>query len=278
MEVCYDAERMTLSCAQLSTTLGSNEGNMLLALIEGVTDKEALISRVWGERGLVVSDSSYYKTVHALRSKLVEVGLPRESLKTLPKRGLILLCEMTMISAGDAVETEVSTHLELEQNRFEELAGGSESLVGVNSDQSDLNINAPGEVSLAEESKVLVTAPLAARDGLIRRNGHLLLPCLALLGVLLPVIYAYLMFHKPPDLEAWKRVWEGDGATLYAEQSENMSKDDVLKAMAGFEPSVVLKNTNYYVRKPLSQLLMSCVKPESHGEALCVNYLRVGKK
>ena len=126
MEVCYDAERMTLSCAQLSTTLGSNEGNMLLALIEGVTDKEALISRVWGERGLVVSDSSYYKTVHALRSKLVEVGLPRESLRTLPKRGLILLCEMTMISAGDAVETEVSTHLELEQNRFEELAGGLE--------------------------------------------------------------------------------------------------------------------------------------------------------
>lgn len=85
------------------------------------------------------------------------------------------------------------------------------------------------------------------------------------------------MFHKPPDLEAWKRVWEGEGATLYAEQSESMSKDDVLTAMAGFEPALVLKDSNYYVRKPLSQLLISCVKPESHGEALCVNYLRVGK-
>ena len=85
MEVCYDAERMTLSCAQLSTTLGSNESDMLLALIAGITDKEAIISQGWGGRGLVVSDSSYYKTVHALRSKLVDVGVPRDSLKTLPK-------------------------------------------------------------------------------------------------------------------------------------------------------------------------------------------------
>ncbi len=112
MEVCYDAERMTLSCAQLSTTLGSNESDMLLALIAGITDKEAIISQVWGGRGLVVSDSSYYKTVHALRSKLVDVGVPRDSLKTLPKRGLILLCEITMVSAGAAVERVMPLHLE----------------------------------------------------------------------------------------------------------------------------------------------------------------------
>lgn len=276
MEVCYDAERMTLSCAQLSTTLGSNESDMLLALIAGITDKEAIISQVWGGRGLVVSDSSYYKTVHALRSKLVDVGVPRDSLKTLPKRGLILLCEITMVSAGAVVERDMPLHLE--QVRPPASTGASEQPFGNDSKQTGSSEAASGKAELAEERQTSVIAPLPLRDGWTRRNSHLFLPALAFLGGLLPVIYAYLMFHKPPDLEAWKRVWEGQGAALYVEQSESMSKDDVLTAMAGFEPALVLKDSNYYVRKPLSQLLISCVKPESHGEALCVNYLRVGKK
>ncbi len=42
----YDAEKMTLTRAQQSVILGSNESDLLLALIAGVTDKEQLISRV----------------------------------------------------------------------------------------------------------------------------------------------------------------------------------------------------------------------------------------
>lgn len=277
MDVCYDAERMTLRCAQLSTTLGSNESDLLLALIEGITDKEALISRVWGGRGLVVSDSSYYKTVHALRSKLMDVGLSRDTLKTLPRRGLILRCEIAVVSTDAAVEVKMPVIPEVEQDRPERSMTISEP-AGIHGKQNDLNAAVSSEGCPAGNEKYSVNPSIALRDGLIRRNVHLFLPGLVFLGVLLPVIYAYLMFHKPPDLEPWKRVWEGPGATLYAEQSESMSKDDVLKAMAGFQPALVLKDTNYYVRKPLSQLLISCVKPESHGEALCVNYLRVGKK
>ncbi|MEG2043118.1 MAG: hypothetical protein RR068_18670, partial [Hafnia sp.] len=95
----YDAEKMTLTRAQQSVILGSNESDLLLALIAGVTDKEQLISRVWGERGLVISDSSYYKTLHMLRTHFADVGLPRDSLKTLPRRGVVLLCEIRLISA-----------------------------------------------------------------------------------------------------------------------------------------------------------------------------------
>lgn len=268
MEVCYDPERMTLSCAQSSTTLGSNEGDMLLALLEGITDKEALISRVWGGRGLVVSDSSYYKTVHALRASFVGIGLSRDSLKTLPKRGLVLLCEIALVSAESAPVRNVPVQLP----RDKELADGDGRAVD---DHSKLaNVHAP----FAEPTTALVVDPPASCGGLPRRNSQLLLPVLVFLGALLPLIYAYLIFHQPPDLEAWRRVWEGEDATLYAELSETRSKDEVLKAMSGFEPPLLLKDTNYYVRKPLSQLLVSCVKPESHGEALCVNYLRVGKK
>ncbi|WP_176517636.1 winged helix-turn-helix domain-containing protein [Pseudomonas faucium] len=278
MKVCYDAERMTLSCAQFSTTLSSNEGDMLLALMEGNTDKEALISQVWGGRGLVVSDSSYYKTVHGLRSRLVDVGLSRDSLKTLPKRGLILLCEITLVSGEAAIERKASLHLELQKDRPGEPIESNENSITNNSRLNDLNIPASDHMDPTEDKKVSVIGSSESRDGLLRRNYHLFLPSLAFLGALLPLIYAYLIFNKPPDLEEWKRVWKGENATLYAEYSESMSKDDIMKAMTGFEPPLILKDTNYYVRKPLSQLLVSCVKPESHGEALCVNYLRVGKK
>ncbi len=47
----------------------------------------------------MISDSSYYKTLHMLRTHFADVGLPRDSLKTLPRRGVVLLCEIRLISA-----------------------------------------------------------------------------------------------------------------------------------------------------------------------------------
>jgi cholera toxin transcriptional activator len=101
----YDAQTMTLSRSGRSVCLGSNESDLLLALIDGITDKEQLISRVWGDRGLVISDSSYYKTLHMLRAHFADVGLPRDSLKTLPRRGVVLLCEIRRTS-GDIPDIE----------------------------------------------------------------------------------------------------------------------------------------------------------------------------
>jgi DNA-binding winged helix-turn-helix (wHTH) protein len=225
----YDAEKMTLTRAQQSVILGSNESDLLLALIAGVTDKEQLISRVWGERGLVISDSSYYKTLHMLRTHFADVGLPRDSLKTLPRRGVVLLCEIRLISA--AVPESVPA--------------------------------APAVIS--------VTKPP-------RRYWRFLLTALVVPAIALPLFYAYLMFKKPVDLEEWKLIWQEGDARLYVEESEKMSKDEIVKALSEFEPPIELSDINYYVRKPLSQLLIKCVKPESKGEAICVNYQLVGKK
>jgi DNA-binding winged helix-turn-helix (wHTH) protein len=86
----YDHDKLLLRNPPLQTTLTSNEGHLLLALIEGVTDKEDLIRRVWGERGLIVSDSSYYKALHTLRHYLSEVGLDRSVLKRCP--GAVSFC------------------------------------------------------------------------------------------------------------------------------------------------------------------------------------------
>ena len=232
----YDAEKMSLTRAQRSVCLGSNESDLLLALIAGVTDKEQLISRVWGERGLVISDSSYYKTLHLLRAHLADVGLPRDSLKTLPRRGVVLLCEIRLVSATVA-ETE----------------------------------SPPAPVARDEQACITVTKSS-------RRYWRFLLPVVVASAIALPLFYAYLIFKKPADLEEWKLVWQEGDAKLYVEESERMSKDEIVKALSEFEPPIVLSDTNFYVRKPLSQLLIKCVKPESKGEAICVNYQLVGKK
>jgi hypothetical protein len=106
----------------------------------------------------------------------------------------------------------------------------------------------------------------------------LLLPALVVAATILPLFYAWLIFKKPADLEEWKLVWQEGEAKLFVEESERMSKDEIVKALSEFEPPIELSDTNYYVRKPLSQLLIKCVKPESKGEAICVNYQLVGKK
>jgi hypothetical protein len=111
-----------------------------------------------------------------------------------------------------------------------------------------------------------------------RRYWRFLLPALVVPAIALPLFYAYLMFKKPADLEEWKLIWQEGDAQLYVEESEKMSKDEIVKALGEFEPPIVLSDINYYVRKPLSQLLIKCVKPESKGEAICVNYQLVGKK
>lgn len=227
---------MTLSRAGRSASLGSNESDLLLALIAGVTDKEQLISRVWGDRGLVISDSSYYKTLHMLRAHFADTGLPRDSLKTLPRRGVVLLCEIRLVSA-EMTEPE----------------------------------SAPAAPAIDERPTITATRPS-------RRYWRFLLSALVVPAIALPLFYAYLILKQPADLEEWKLIWQEGEAKLYVEESEKMSKDEIVQALGEFEPPIVLTDTNYYVRKPLSQLLIKCVKPESKGEAICVNYQIVGKK
>ena len=217
---------MTLSRARQSAVLGSNESDLLLALIAGVTDKEQLISRVWRER-------------EGGRAASTDVGLPRDSLKTLPRRGVVLLCDIRLVSA-----------------------------------QTQSSESPPALVNDAEP--FIVDAPTAKKP--FSRYWRFLLPAVLVPAIALPVFYAYLVFKKPADLEEWKLIWQEGEAKLYVEESERMSKDEIVKALSEFEPPIELSDTNYYVRKPLSQLLIKCVKPESKGEAICVNYQLVGKK
>ena len=274
----YDHDKLLLRNPPLQTTLTSNEGHLLLALIEGVTDKEDLIRRVWGERGLIVSDSSYYKVLHTLRHYLSEVGLDRSVLKTLPRRGVVLLLNIEKVSSENSIndvenkaEPPIIDEFIIETGSACVQAQPSES---INRDPQE---TAPltKSISVLPSPAPLHTPGKSIRDHVY--NAYLFYPSV-LLGILLPACYAYMFFSKPVQLERWRLLSQSENAKLYVETGDKSSVNDIISEMAVFGPGVGTTGTNYYVKKTLSELLVSCEKPESKGEALCTNYLLIEQK
>ncbi|WP_407973151.1 transcriptional regulator (plasmid) [Burkholderia pyrrocinia] len=84
--------------------LSCNEFQLLLLLVEGTHTKEALIERIWGGRGIVVTDASYYQLVTRLRHSFEAVGLARTRIRTIPRYGLELIRCPTPVTEGHADE------------------------------------------------------------------------------------------------------------------------------------------------------------------------------
>lgn len=258
----YDPELMQLTRDEKTVQLGSNESDFLLALIDGISDKELLISRVWGERGLVVSDGSYYKTLHTLRTHFSAIGLPRHAIKTLPRRGVLLLCSVTLSSQREPHDDSVQIEPVTENTPVQHPAQSSAPTL----------LKAP-EPSNAQT--LVIPAPVPQPRNFFRIIAGY---AVVLGGLLMPVVYAWLVLSGPQELEGWKAIWSENGHTLYVESSETISRDDIAEHMKPFDPGLLFSGTSYYIRKPLSQLVISCEKPESKGEAICTNYQNVGKK
>ncbi|WP_156437326.1 MULTISPECIES: hypothetical protein [unclassified Burkholderia] len=70
--------------------LSLNESLLLQQLFDGPQTKEALIECIWGARGVVVTDASYYQLVTRLRRSFEAIGLPRDLIRTIPRYGLEL--------------------------------------------------------------------------------------------------------------------------------------------------------------------------------------------
>jgi len=72
--------------------------------------KDQVLERVWRAKGIVVSDSSYYKLVSTLRRKLRTVAGEQEFIRVIPRLGLELCCPMTpvvpAVQAGPVVPVE----------------------------------------------------------------------------------------------------------------------------------------------------------------------------
>lgn len=260
-DVCfYDPVKRVLSRSLMDVQLSTNEGDMLLALIEGVEDKEGIIERVWGARGLVVSDSSYYKSLHTLRTHLSTIGFDRSALKTLPRRGAVLMCEIVPRSMAFSMDGERTQAEMITGDR-----GGNRVSVG-------RSLPAERCMERTEGSDVQVLAGPAC--AIKRLSVNCVLFLLITAGVSLPVLYAARSMTRPVALDGWKDISTAGQSALYVEASETVG----VQAVGDYFPvESNLAGVNYFVRKPLSKLFVSCQKPESQGEAICMNYLDISK-
>lgn len=114
--VILDCERMTLSCAGESITISESERSLLIAFHEGLFKKDDLINYVWGRKGVVVTDASYYKLINQLRGSFDKIGLKGASVVTRPRVGVLLSVSIEPLSdeaqntpLPAVAETELST-------------------------------------------------------------------------------------------------------------------------------------------------------------------------
>lgn len=103
--VIFDYERMTLTRAEETVTLSESERNLLIAFYQGLFKKEELMGWVWGRKGVVVSDASYYKLINQLRNTFDKIGLSPSALVTRPKVGVELTLSMTPIATPASAQT-----------------------------------------------------------------------------------------------------------------------------------------------------------------------------
>lgn len=95
--VIFDSERMSLTHSDKTVSISESETNLLLAFYKGLFKKDDLIGWVWGRKGVVVSDASYYKLINQLRNTFDKIGLPSSSVVTRPKVGVELVLSITPI-------------------------------------------------------------------------------------------------------------------------------------------------------------------------------------
>lgn len=89
--VTFDAHLMTLAHLDQTTELTTNESELLQMVLDGIATKAAVIERVWGSKGFVVTDSSYHQLVRSVRNRLEEHDISGALIKTLPRQGLRFL-------------------------------------------------------------------------------------------------------------------------------------------------------------------------------------------
>ncbi|MDR9830840.1 transcriptional regulator [Vibrio sp. FNV 38] len=105
--------------------LGSNESRILLLLVQRPNDvvtRTELHEYVWREQGFEVDDSSLTQAISTLRKLLKDSTKSPEFVKTVPKRGYQLICnvEESSAMAGTTIENveEPSVTLETEEPAF----------------------------------------------------------------------------------------------------------------------------------------------------------------
>jgi DNA-binding winged helix-turn-helix (wHTH) protein len=80
-----------------------------------IVSQNTLLKVGWGERNNVTTTNTFYQAILTLRKALEEVGLPRDTVKTISRRGL-RLTENTQVEAIPHVQSDVFLPPVIEEN------------------------------------------------------------------------------------------------------------------------------------------------------------------
>lgn len=170
----FDSERCLLRNQEqgMDVTLHATAASCFTFLLEqhgNIVPKEDIFAAVWHNYGLTITDNSYYQTVLHLRRQLEKAGLSSDTIKTIPRKGLLVpstidvtLSQETPVLQPEEKEQEVLIH---------EQAPLSEATVAQN----------PDTVTEAPASSLPAQLNTLQRPALWRipSSGLLMLVCLA---------------------------------------------------------------------------------------------------
>ncbi|CNF08019.1 hypothetical protein QVN42_16070 [Yersinia nurmii] len=86
--IVFDTLQRSLATDQKKTRLSENESRLLQMLLEKTCEKREILYTIWESRGVIVTDSSYYKLIKQLRQSFVMIGENEDPIMTLPRIGV----------------------------------------------------------------------------------------------------------------------------------------------------------------------------------------------
>lgn len=101
-DIFFDQRAERLVSETTTVALSFREGALLQLLLAGRARKQAVIEAAWNDNGTIVTEASYHQLVRSLRKKFEEIGLPPQSIKTLPRFGLEYLREYPVSESNPA--------------------------------------------------------------------------------------------------------------------------------------------------------------------------------
>lgn len=103
--VIFNPLKRTLSQADTTVTLSENETCLLKMLLKKTCSKREVMHEIWEKRGVIVTESSYYKLVRQLRTSFKQASLDASLITTLPRIG-ILYSGSKEITTTDSVQNK----------------------------------------------------------------------------------------------------------------------------------------------------------------------------
>ena len=251
--------------------LGSNESRILLMLSQRpneVVTRNELHDFVWREQGFEVDDSSLTQAISTLRKNLKDSTKSPQFVKTVPKRGYQLICNVNIINEelAELPLDDIDTHDKAEPVDIEETTSVKESLPDSQDVviHHDTNVTEPDTAIEVSSNSLQNDENQTSVNQKKSKRSDLLTKVMIVLAILLPIVVLIGMGPTPSefrDLTSYNGI-EVTTATNQPDLSEWL-------------PSIKLCIDSYTKRHTDSSKATKIIATAGQDNVLVLNYIHV---